>query len=70
VIAGVRLHPVLVVLGALAENLFIHYRQAEDLVEEKDHLLGPRQTTEVAMDDDAVETVIDEHEQPLEQLGE
>ena len=69
-IAGVCFDPVLVVLGALAEHLFVDRREAENLAEEKDHLLGARQATEVAMDDDAVETVIDEHEQPVEQLGE
>src|SRR5712692_5321052 len=38
-------------------NLFIHHRQAEDLAEEVDHLFGPGQPVQVAVDDDAVEAV-------------
>src|SRR5260370_36524185 len=45
VVAGVRLDPVAVVVGALAEDFFAHHGDAQDLPEEINHLLGPGQTT-------------------------
>ena len=69
-IAGVGFHPVAVVVGALAQHFFAHHRDAEDLVEKVDHLFGSGQAAEVAVDDNAVEAVIDKDEQTVEQLGE
>src|SRR5258707_7967330 len=70
VVAGVSLNPVLVVVGALAEHFFVNHRHAEYLVEEVDHLLGPRQAAQVAMDDDAVEAVVYKNQQAGIQLCE
>jgi hypothetical protein len=41
-IAGVGLPLPLIVVGALAQHLFVHYGNAQHLVEEVDHLLRPR----------------------------
>src|SRR5882672_5688980 len=68
VVAGVSFNPVLVVVGALAEHFFVHHRHAEDLVEEVDDLLRPRQTAQVTMDDDAVEAVVYKNQQAGIQL--
>src|ERR1019366_2199591 len=70
VVAGVGLHPVLVIVGALAENFLAHHRNAEDRSNEMNHLLGPGQPTEVPVDDNAVEAVIYKNEQAAKQLGE
>ncbi len=70
VVAGVRLDPVPVVVGALAEDLFAHHRDAKDLPKKIDHLLGPGQTAQVPMNDDAVEAVINQGQQIREQLDE
>src|SRR5258707_10253483 len=70
VVAGVSLNPVLVVVGALAEHFFVNHRHAEYLVEEVDHLLGPRQAAQVTMDDDAVEAVVYKDQQAGIQLCE
>jgi hypothetical protein len=55
VVASESLHPVPVIVGAPAEHFFVRYWYAENLVEKVDHLFGPGQTAEVAVDDDAVE---------------
>ncbi len=62
-VAGVGLHPVLVIAGALAEHFFADHRQAQNLMDEINHLLGSGQTAQVAVDDDAVEAVVDESQQ-------
>jgi hypothetical protein len=59
-IACVGLHTVLVVGGALAQDLLADHRNADDLVEEVYHPLGARQSAQVAVYDDAVEAVVDE----------
>ena len=69
-IACVGLHPVLVVGGALAQDFLADHRNADDLAEEVHHPLGPRQSAQVAVYDDAVEAVVDEDQQVAEQLGE
>src|SRR6266851_884240 len=69
-VAGKGFYPVLVIVGALDENLFIHHRQAEDLTEEVDHLFGPGQPVQVAVDDDAVEAVVYQSKQIAEEPGE
>ena len=58
VIAGEGFHPVAVIVGASAEHLLAHHRNTEDLTDEMDHLFGPGQAAEVAVDDDAVEAVV------------
>src|SRR5260370_6338151 len=70
VVAGVSLNPVLVVVGALAENFFVNHGHAEHLVKEIHHLLGPGQAAQVAMDDDAVEAVVYKNQQAGIQLCE
>src|SRR4029077_3631801 len=69
-VAGESLHPVLVSVGSLAENFLAHHRNAEDLAHEMNHLFGPGQTAEVAVDDNAVEAVIYKNEQAAKQLCE
>ena len=58
VIAGEGFHPVLVMVGALTENLFAHNRNAEDLANEMNHLLRSGKSVQIAVDDDTVEAVI------------
>src|SRR6266487_3134553 len=70
VIAGEGLHPVLVVGGPLPQDRFIGHGLADHLTEEVDDLFRPRQPTEVAGDDEAVKTVIYQHQQFAEQRGE
>jgi hypothetical protein len=70
VVAGVSFNPVLVVVGALAEHFFVNHWHAEYLVEEVGDLLGPRQTAQVAMDDDAVEAMVYKNQQAGIQLCE
>jgi hypothetical protein len=62
-VAGVGLDPVPVIFGALAEHFFVHHREAQNLTDEINHLLGSRQTTQVAVNNDAIEAVIDEGQQ-------
>ena len=69
-VAGVGLDLIPVVVGALAENLFAHHRDAKDLPKEVDHLLGPGQTVQVPVNDDAVEAVIDQGQEIREQMDE
>lgn len=70
VIAGIGLHPGAVVVGALAERLFADHRDALDVTDEMDHLFGPGQAAEIAVDDDAVEAVVYKNEQIAEQPSE
>ena len=70
VIAGERLHPLPILAGSLAEDLFVHHRNADHVAEKVDHLLGAGQAAEVAMDDDAVEAVVYKNQQAVEQLCE
>src|ERR1700674_175142 len=69
-VAGVGLDPRLIVAGALAENFLVHRRETENLAEKVNHLFGPGQPVQVAVDDDAVEAVVYKSEQIAEQLGE
>jgi len=68
-VAGVGLHPGLVSVGPSAQHFFVDDRDAENLAEEIDHLLGPGQATEVAVDHYAIETVIYKNEQAAKQLA-
>jgi len=63
VVAGEGLDPAPVIVGALAEDLFAHHRDAKNLPEEVDHLLRSGQAAQVTVDDDAVETVIDKDQE-------
>src|SRR6201984_3700492 len=69
-IAGEGFHPGLVVVGPLAQNLLADHRNADHLTEEVHDLLRTRETAEVAVNDNAVEAVVDEGEQVAEQLSE
>ena len=69
-IPGEGFHPGLVVGGAPAEDLFVDHGKADHVPEEVHHLLGPRQPAEVAVNDNAVEAVVDEGQQIAKQLGE
>ena len=62
-VAGVGLHPVPVIFGALAQHFWAHHREAQNLPDEIHHLLGSRQTAQVAVNDDAIEAVINEGQQ-------
>ena len=69
-IAGEGFHPVLVVGGALAQDLLADDRYADHLTEKMHDLLGPREPAEVTVNDNAIEAVVDEGHQIAEQLGE
>ena len=69
-IAGKGFHPGLVVGSALAEDLFIDRGDADDVAEKVHHLLGSREPAQVAVNDNAVEAVVDEGQHVAEQLGE
>ena len=58
-VAGEGLDPAPVIVGALAQDFFADHRNTQDLPEKVDHLFRAGQTAQVAVDDDAVETVID-----------
>jgi hypothetical protein len=69
VVAREGLHPALIIAGPLREHLLGDRRHSDHLAEEVHHLLGSRQPAKVAVDDDPVEAVIYEYQQPAEQLG-
>src|SRR5260370_40731674 len=56
--------------GPLAEALLADHRNGDHLMEEVPDLLRTRETAEVAVNDNAVEAVVDEGEQVAEQLSE
>jgi hypothetical protein len=64
------LHPVAVVVGTLAEHLFADDRNFQDLSKEMDHLFGPRQPAEVAVNHNAVEAMVYKNQQAGKQLCE
>ena len=69
-IAGEGFHPGLVVGGPLPQDLLADHWNADHLTEEVHNLLRARETAEVAVNDNAVEAVVDEREHVTEQLGE
>jgi hypothetical protein len=69
-IAGVGLHPVAVIVGALAEHFLAHHRDVQDVTDKMDHLFRPGETAEIAVDDDAIEAVVYKIEQITEEAGE
>jgi len=70
VVPGIGFHPVLVIIGALAENFLAHHRNAEDLADKVNHLLRSGEPVQIAVDDDPVETVIYKNEKTAEKPGE
>ena len=62
-VTGVGLYPVLVIAGALSEHFFAHHREAQNLTEEVNHLLRSGQPAQVAVNDHAVEAVVDKGQQ-------
>ena len=70
VVPCVGLHPTLVVIGALPEHLGGDGAVAQDLPEEVHHLFGSHQPGQVAIDDDAVEAMVDELQELAEHLVE
>jgi hypothetical protein len=70
VIGGVGFHPIAVIVGALAEHFLVHHGDAQNLVAEVDHLFGSGQAAEIAVEDDAVETVVYKSQQAVKQLRE
>ena len=69
-IARVGFHPILVIGRPLAQRLLADLRHPDDLTEEVDDQLGPRQRRQIAANDNPVEAVIDEDQEVTEQLGE
>ena len=68
-IAGEGFHPGLVVGGTLPEDLLVDRCDTDHVAEEMHYLLGPRQTAQVTVNDNAVEAVVDERQHVAEQLG-
>ena len=57
-VAGKGFHPVVVVPGTLSEHLLAQDWNADHLAKEMNHLPGPRQAAQIAVDDDSVEAVV------------
>ena len=70
VVACKSFHPVLIVIGTLAEHFLAQDWNSEDLAKEMNHLLGPRQSAQVTVDDDSIEAVVDKEQHPAEKLRE
>ena len=70
VIAGEGFHPVLVVGGALAKDFLAQHGNTEDLAEKMNHLLRPRQSAQIAIDDDSIEAVVYKEQQLTKELFE
>jgi hypothetical protein len=70
VVPGKSFHPILIVIGALGQYLLAQDWNLNDLAKEMNHLLGPRQSAQVTVDDDSVEAVVYEEQQPAEKLRE
>ncbi|MBK5291128.1 MAG: hypothetical protein JJE04_05440 [Acidobacteriia bacterium] len=70
VIAGVSFHPVPVHFSALTQDGLLDDWNTDDIAEKVDCLLGPRQTTQVPVDDDPVEAMVYKYKQAAKQLCE
>src|SRR5712691_6081624 len=70
VIAGKRLHPLVVLGGALTQELLGDGWSAVDVAEEVHDVLRPGEQWQVTEDDDAVETVVYQCQQAAKELGE
>src|ERR1700736_6028243 len=62
VVAGKGFHPVLVVIGTLSDHLLAQDGNPDHLAKEMNHLLGPRQSAQIAVDDDPVEAVVNKEQ--------
>ena len=69
-VVGVGFHPLPVHFGPLTQDRFIDDRDTHDIAEKVDHLFGPRQTTQIPVDDDAVEAMVYKYKQAAKQLCE
>jgi hypothetical protein len=56
--------------GTLAEQFLAQDWNSEDLAKEMNHLLGPRQSAQVTVDDDSIEAVVYKEQHPAEKLRE
>jgi hypothetical protein len=70
VVPSKSFHPVLIVIGTLAEHFLAQDWNSEDLAKEMNHLLGPRQSAQVTVDDDSIEAVVHKEQQSAEKLRE
>jgi hypothetical protein len=70
VVAGKGFHPLLVVIGTLSDHLLAQDGNADHLAKEMNHLLGPIQSAQIAVDDDPIEAVVDKEQQLTEKLFE
>jgi hypothetical protein len=69
-VARERLDPLLVLVRARAQGLFRNRVDAVDVPKEMDDVRLARQQRQVALNDDAIETVVYKREQAAEQLAE
>ena len=70
VVAHIGFHPILIIGRPPAQRLLADLRHPDDLTEEVDDQLRPRQRRQIAVNDNPVEAVIDEDQEVAEQLGE
>jgi len=70
VVAREGFHPLLILVGPLGQNLLGDGINPMHVAEEIDDVLRPRQQRQVALNDDAVETVVYKSQQAAKQLGE
>ena len=69
-IARIGFHPALVIVRPLAQHLLADLGDTDDVAEEVHDQLRPRQRCQIAVNDNAIEAVIDEDQELAEQLGE
>jgi hypothetical protein len=70
VVGGKGFHPLLVVIGTLRDHLLAQDGNSDHLAKEMNHLLGPRQSAQIAVDDDPIEAVVYKEQQLSEKLFE
>jgi hypothetical protein len=70
VVAGKSFHPILIVIGTLDKHLLAQDWNSAHLAKEMNHLLWPRQSTQVTVDDDSVEAVVYKEQQLTKKLHE
>jgi hypothetical protein len=70
VVAAKGFHPLLVVIGTLSEHVLAQDGNSDHLAKEMNHLLGPRQFAQIAVDHDPIEAVVDKEQQLTENLCE
>ena len=69
-IARIGFHPALVIVRPLAQHLLADLGDTDDVAEEVHDQLRPRQRCQIAVNDNAIEAVIDEDQELAEQPGE